>query len=213
MLNHVERVSSSCGELKALIDSGAGSNFITKEKANGFKLKMKGLPKPIEIRVADGTTHGVNDYVSMEILGRNVDLLVAPLKNKVDVILGYPWMKDNKAQFDYDNGRLKVERTPEDVTGDDIQEQDPSEGLKDMIISEKQFNKMMKKNQVLEACIVETRVRGTTVLSSSTSDATLLDVNDSDATFNDVEVPWGNTDKCHAGPHIDCEAEDEFKHA
>ena len=80
-----------------------------------------------------------------------------------------------------------------------------------MIVSEKQFNKMMKKNQVSEACIVETRVKGMTVLSSSTSGATLLDVNDSDAIFNDVEVPWGNTGNTHTGTHIDCEADDDFK--
>ena len=95
------------GDLTVLVDSGAGSNFITRRKAEDFKLPLKKLKTKLDLRVADGTKYEIQDFVTLEIRNKEVNLLVAPLRNSVDLILGYPWMKNNNVQFDYENRRLK----------------------------------------------------------------------------------------------------------
>lgn len=164
----MERISTNFGVLQALVDSGAGSNFITNEKAKKLGLNVKKMSHAVDIRVADGTKYEVKNYVTMDVHGKKVDLLVAPLQNKVDMILGYPWMKENKIQFDYEKGTLKKDKESarEYALANDSVKEGQVELLEvaqddTRIISKKQLEKMLKRDEVIEACLVETRLAHT----------------------------------------------------
>jgi len=104
-LNHVQYVDTQVGRLKALIDSGAGANFINGSKLKELKLDWETDHGDLNVRVANGSKLKVLGRKFMVINGDNVEFHVADISTKADLILGYPWMKANRIQLDYGNDK------------------------------------------------------------------------------------------------------------
>ena len=100
-------------ETFALIDSGAGGQFIHQEYVEQLGLSTKPLKKAIMARNVDGTpnrTGTINSYVNltMEIDGKITDtrLLVTGLGSQ-RIILGFPWFNEHNPDIDWKMGTFK----------------------------------------------------------------------------------------------------------
>ena len=110
-------ISDRIVEADALIDTGAGEQFIDYRYAQKEGMKMKNLSAPIRVFNADGTTneHGtIRKFVlaELETGGHRhlVRLLVTGL-GKEKVILGLPWLKRINAKIDFTAGTIEVDPT------------------------------------------------------------------------------------------------------
>ena len=110
-------ISDRIVEADALIDTGAGEQFIDYRYAQKEGMKMKNLSAPIQVFNADGTTneHGtIRKFVlaELETGGHQhlVRLLVTGL-GKEKVILGLPWLKRINAKIDFTAGTIEVDPT------------------------------------------------------------------------------------------------------
>ena len=93
-------------ETLALIDSGAGGQFIHRDYAKQLGLSTRPLEKAIMARNVDGTTNKtgtINTCVdlTMEIDGKTMDvrLLVTGLGSQ-KIILGFPWLNEHNPDVD-----------------------------------------------------------------------------------------------------------------
>ena len=84
----------------ALVDSGAGGNFIDATFARLMELKTTLLDKPVKVYNINGSQNKIGTIsekvvVTLKVRGRKtrMDLLVTGLGQK-KVILGYPWLED-----------------------------------------------------------------------------------------------------------------------
>ena len=100
-------------ETLALIDSGAGGQFIHQEYVEQLGLSTKPLKKAITARNIDGTpnrTGTINSYVNltMEIDRKIMDtrLLVMGLGSQ-RIILGFPWLNEHNPDIDWKTGTFK----------------------------------------------------------------------------------------------------------
>ena len=86
--------------LKVLIDSGAELSFVAESSVERLGLRTARLRAPQRIRTVSGEIINLTRQTLLEDFGR-VPVMVAPLKNGVDAILGFPWMAATNARFDY----------------------------------------------------------------------------------------------------------------
>lgn len=131
----------------------------------------------------------------MKVNGKNEDFLVAPLQIRSDIVLGFPWMKANRIQFDYDTNGIKSQieesihlqevsldkipfnrESPADQTEPKLEKErqpgskiDRGESLAEEtdgrpkrtddieIISKQQLAKMIKRDELIELYLVETK--------------------------------------------------------
>jgi transposase InsO family protein len=91
--------------IRALIDSGAAMSFVAESSVRRLKLPTTPLQSPVRIRTVSGEIIQLKRQSMLEDFG-NVNVLVAPLDNGVDAILGFPWMAQTHAKFDYDRRSL-----------------------------------------------------------------------------------------------------------
>ena len=100
-------------ELTALLDSGAGGLFIDEEfaKKNGFTLYE--LPEPLNAYNIDGTKNKkgtITTYVEIDLqVGERTmktRLFVTGL-GRQDVILGFPWLRDENPIINWQNGEIR----------------------------------------------------------------------------------------------------------
>jgi transposase InsO family protein len=99
-------------ETLALIDSGAGGEFIDQNYAKNEKFEILKLEKPLLARNVDGTTNKsgtITSYVNltMTINGRTerTQLLVTGL-GKQRIILGFPWLNKHNPNINWQTGHL-----------------------------------------------------------------------------------------------------------
>ena len=97
----------------ALVDSGAGGNFIDKTFAKHMGFETEKLDKPLRVYNVDGTknkkgTISEKVVVILETKGRKtrMELLVTSLGRK-QVILGYPWLVALNPDIDWRKGTLR----------------------------------------------------------------------------------------------------------
>jgi hypothetical protein len=97
----------------ALIDSGAGGNFIDEETVTKLQLARTELRRPIVVRNVDGSrnnnrliTHRV--YIDATIAGRKQPLgLLITRIGKQNIILGLPWLNKENPDIDWHAGTLQ----------------------------------------------------------------------------------------------------------
>ena len=104
------KTESETVETNALIDSGAGGEFIDQNYAKTLNLPLKTLDKPIPAINVDGTLNKkgtIKHYVNLEleIFGRlqTIRLLVTGL-GKQKILLGFPWLQKNNPIIDWQTG-------------------------------------------------------------------------------------------------------------
>lgn len=96
-----------------LLDLGANANFISKEFVDRTGLPERQLTTAMEVTTATGRTYSATSQLiaaEVRVVGKHhrSSLVVVPLST-YDIILGTPWFKATKPQFDWDlwtcNGR------------------------------------------------------------------------------------------------------------
>ena len=100
-------------ETNALLDSGAGGEFIDQNYAKTLNLPLKTLGKPIPAINVDGTLNKkgtIKHYVNLEleVLGQpqTIWLLVTRL-GKQKILLGFPWLQKNNPLIDWQTGTFQ----------------------------------------------------------------------------------------------------------
>jgi len=115
----VEKIDTHEGiSVKALLDSGATGLFISKKYAERGDFKLIKLEKPILVKNVDGTgnSRGVLLYevkVNVYFKGHveRVKMDVCNLE-KIEVILGIPWLQTYNPEIDWEKGEVKMMRCP-----------------------------------------------------------------------------------------------------
>ena len=97
----------------ALVDSGAGGNFIDATFARMMKMDRTPLDAPLKVYNVDGTRNKIGTIsekvvVTLKVQGRNTrtELLVTGLGWK-KVILGHPWLVELNPDIDWRKGTLR----------------------------------------------------------------------------------------------------------
>ena len=108
----------------ALIDSGAGGNFIDEETATELQLPRTELRRPITVRNVDGTENHKGHITHRTILETTIankrqwiSLLITGL-GKQKMILGLPWLIKENPDIDWQRGTLQWRPTPLVIVGD-----------------------------------------------------------------------------------------------
>lgn len=112
--------------LRALLDSGASSNFLRKATLDETYIKFierEIPPTKVKVRLATGKIVSTRKRVvrlayTLEGLQLDDDFIVLDLDNKFDVILGMPWLKRHQALVDFTQGtvKLKEERSDDEIS-------------------------------------------------------------------------------------------------
>ena len=89
-----------------LLDLGANANFASQQWARRHGLRERPMKQSTEVTTATGSTHAATtqvDGADVRVVGtrHRSSLIVAPLST-YDVILGTPWFKATKPQFDWE---------------------------------------------------------------------------------------------------------------
>ena len=107
------KTGSKTVETNALLDSGAGGEFIDQNYAKTLNLPLETLNKPIPAINVDGTLNKkgtIKHYVNLEleIFGQlqTVRLLVTGL-GKQKILLGFPWLQKNNLIIDWQTDILQ----------------------------------------------------------------------------------------------------------
>jgi hypothetical protein len=110
--------------LMALIDSGAGGNFIDEETVTKLQLARTELLKPIIVRNVDGT-HNNNGHITHRaifdatIAGKRQTLsLLITCLGKQPIILGLPWLISMNPDINWANGHLQWRNTTATIVED-----------------------------------------------------------------------------------------------
>ena len=100
-------------ETNALLDSGAGGEFIDENYTKTLDLSLKTLDKPIPAINVDGTLNKkgtIKHYVNLEleVFGQPqmLRLLVTGL-GKQKILLGFPWLQKNNLMIDWQTGTFQ----------------------------------------------------------------------------------------------------------
>jgi hypothetical protein len=100
-------------EETALIDSGAMENFINQKMVDRLKLGSKKLEQHIRLRNVDGTlnktgqiTHFTDLIVGQGNQRHKERFYITGLGN-VDILLGYPWLRDFNPEINWPTNTLK----------------------------------------------------------------------------------------------------------
>jgi len=109
-------IGSKDFDILALLDSGAGGNFVHTDFAKSLQ-NLEPLAKPIQAFNVDGTlnttgtiTHSVAADVLVNDLHMMVNFLVTGL-GRVTLILGYPWLQTWNPDVDWHEGTLRWHHT------------------------------------------------------------------------------------------------------
>ena len=105
--------------LRALIDTGASSNFIRSSALKDLPpgaISDSETPRTLIVTLADGSTLRVPKRVarlslSFDGFKGEDDFILLDLDQKFDVILGMPWLKRHQPTIDWDRSRLSSFRT------------------------------------------------------------------------------------------------------
>ena len=107
-----ESIDQKTVEMKALLDTRAGGKFINQNFVWNQKIKTKNLEHPIEVFNGDGTPNKQGTimkytWLNLTINGhtRPHNLFVTGL-GKQNIILGYPWLKQNNPEIDWEKCTL-----------------------------------------------------------------------------------------------------------
>lgn len=108
----------------ALIDSGAGGNFIDTETVERLQLARIELRRPIMVRNVDGT-YNANGQITHRVLldattagqRQTLSLLVTGI-GKQSIILGLPWLIKENPDINYRTGQLQWRPTPLSIVED-----------------------------------------------------------------------------------------------
>jgi len=105
-------------DVKALLDSGTTGMFIDKKFAEGNRITMRLLDKPIHVHNVDGTlnqggsiTHEVTLILSHKGHKEKAVFKVCDL-GKSTVIIGYTWLQKHNLTIDWKTGDIKFTRCP-----------------------------------------------------------------------------------------------------
>jgi len=105
-------------DVKALLDSGATGMLIDKKFAEGNRIAMRLLDKPIRVHNVDGTlnqggsiTHEVTLMLSHKGHKEKAVFKVCDL-GKSTVIIGYTWLQKHNPTIDWKTGDIKFTRCP-----------------------------------------------------------------------------------------------------
>jgi transposase InsO family protein len=108
----------------ALIDSGAGGNFIDEETVTKLQLQRTELRRPIQVRNVDGTLNHKGQITHRSILEVTIanrrqwiSFLITGL-GKQHVILGLPWLIKENPDINWHQGILQWRPTPLLIVGD-----------------------------------------------------------------------------------------------
>ena len=100
-------------ETNALLDSGAGGEFIDQNYAKTLNLSLRNLDKPIPAINVDGTLNKkgtIKHYINLElkIFGQpqTIQLLVTRL-GKQKILLGFPWLQKNNLLINWQTGTFQ----------------------------------------------------------------------------------------------------------
>jgi len=104
-------------ETLALIDSGAGGEFIDQNYARNSGLDIQQLEKPLKVFNVDGTSNKrgtIKYFVQLDILvnGRQekIKLLMTGL-GKQRIILSFPWLNKHNPEINWQTGELNWRTT------------------------------------------------------------------------------------------------------
>ena len=107
------KTGSEIVENQALLDSGAGGEFIDQNYAKNLNLPLETLNKLIPAINVDGTQNKkgtIKHYVNLklEIFGQlqTIRLLVTGL-GKQKILLGFPWLQKNNLIIDWQTGTFQ----------------------------------------------------------------------------------------------------------
>ena len=107
------RTESETVETNALLDSGAGGEFIDQNYAKTLNLPLKTLDKLIPAISVDATLNKkgtIKHYVNLEleILGQpqTIRLLITRL-GKQKILLGFPWLQKNNPIINWQTGTFQ----------------------------------------------------------------------------------------------------------
>ncbi len=105
-------VGSKVIDILALLDSGAGGNFIDTKFAKNLTISLFTLNKPIKTLNMNGTlnkegmiTDKVNSDILINDIHMTIDFYVTGL-GKVSLILRYPWLQTWNPNMDWHKGTL-----------------------------------------------------------------------------------------------------------
>ena len=107
-----ESLDQKTVETKALLDTGAEEKFINQNFVWSQKIKTKNLEHPIKVFNVDGTPNKqetIKKYTRLDLTINGCtwphNLFVTGL-GKQNIILGYPWFKQNNPEIDWEKCTL-----------------------------------------------------------------------------------------------------------
>jgi len=106
----------STQKLKTLVDTGASTNFVRPQalrKAEVPDALIRVLAKPVTVRLATGHSVEIPQKIvrlnlKMGSFSDEVDCVLLGMDDRFDLILGMPWLRRHKPQFDWGNGSLEI---------------------------------------------------------------------------------------------------------
>ena len=105
--------------VRALVDSGAVASFIDRDYVRRSGLNTRSISRPIQTFNVDGTPNKaglVSEVVDILVRFRNhSERMLLPVTGlgKVDMILGYNWLREHNPEVDWQTGEVKMTRCPE----------------------------------------------------------------------------------------------------
>src|SRR6201747_2406147 len=105
-------------EVKALVDSGASSLFISERFVKDKQVQTKQLRRALPVRNIDGTYNKAGSIKSYAELGlkigdheENVAFLISDLGSD-DIIIGIDWLRYHNPEIDWNAGKVNLNRCP-----------------------------------------------------------------------------------------------------
>ena len=136
---HVALQGRKIVETQALIDSGAGGQFIDKNFVLRHDIRTKPIKDPISVFNVDGTPNKnpqITRYADIAISTGGeptTERLLVTSLGKESIILGFPWLQHTNPKIDWKSGRMDIPRpqtsieeiTDEEVAIDSLREKLP----------------------------------------------------------------------------------------
>jgi len=110
--------TSEVHSVKALLDSGATSNFIDKDFVHMKGISIRSISRPIPVFNVDGSPNEagqiseVVDVVLRYKTHSERTLLAVSNLGKQSMILGYTWLKNHNPEVDWQTGEVQMNRCP-----------------------------------------------------------------------------------------------------
>jgi len=172
-------------EVAAIVDSGAATSLISEKAAMGLKRTV--LKNTRTMVTANGARGTITEKVTanFENVGR-VELLVAPLREELPIVLGYDWIKQSGAVFTKDDAvRFTAKDGKKKIMLSTSSPRKMKEEVASQIVSLKRLKKMSRKKlieEVYEITIfgkeVETEVSSTDEVGDGSKELFLKNIDD-----------------------------------